>query len=79
MTRLIAQVRNIGLRNLRLILEPYPHYFDIVPNSTVEVKVEQEPPDNSILIEYGLDEITLYAGGVVSIWFNDTELAPKFR
>ena len=75
----IVLVHNSSENVLTVVLEPYVHLFPVPPGLTLEVHVEDQPDNEPIEVEYNINEITIYGGGIMTAWANGKELDPQFR
>lgn len=69
--------RNVTQRIVVLALEPWAHQYSIQPG--IEVELRRIDADDTLELEYGSDRVTVFSGGVVTVFLNGEEMSPEFE
>jgi hypothetical protein len=78
MIDLIVLIKNSGDTTVELVIEPYAHLYKIAPGSSVNVKLEEQPPDEPVEIEYLPTGITLHSAGFSTVTASGKVIPPQF-
>ena len=69
-------VKNSTQKRVVLILEPWAEQYILQPGVTVELRQIDSTDTTIVEIEYLHDCITVYSGGVVTVFCNGEKLSP---
>ena len=74
----VVLIKNSGDSTIELVIEPHAHIYRIEPGSSLNVNLEEQPPDEPVEIEYLSTGITLHSGGFATVTSKCQVIPPQF-